>query len=42
VTWFAWDNYFGESKLEARASNWKNPRPIETLEDLLDLVEDKP
>ena len=42
VTWFAWDNYFGDSKLEARAENWKKPRSIVTLKDLLDLIENKP
>ena len=41
LAWFAWDNYFGDSKLEAGATNWKKPRPIKTLKDLLDLIENK-
>ena len=41
LNWYAWDNNFGDKRLEAKASNWKKSRHVCNLKDLLDLIENK-
>lgn len=38
LNWYAWENDNGASGMSAKASNWKEARPIKTTEDLLSLI----
>lgn len=42
LDWYLYDNGAGEKGFEAKASNWKTSKRIKSLEDLLDLIENKP
>ena len=42
LDWYLFENDAGEKGFEAKAANWKKGRKIKTLEDLLDLIENKP
>lgn len=38
LDWYSWENDNGAAKLEAKASNWQEPKPIVTTDDLLFLI----
>jgi len=38
LSWYAWDNELGEKELPAKASNWKEVKPIKSTSDLADLI----
>ena len=38
--WYLWDNDGGAREMKAKASKWKRRRPIRTLEDLEQLIND--
>lgn len=41
LDWFLYDNDAGRNGFEAKASSWKEMRKIQTIENLLDLIENK-
>ena len=38
LDWYSWENDNGAAKLKAKASNWKESKPIVTTDDLLSLI----
>lgn len=40
LDWFLWDNEAGKRAFEAQAASWTKPRPIKTLSDLYDVIND--
>ncbi len=41
LDWYSWENDNGAAKLKAKASNWKESKPIVTTDDLLSLIANK-
>lgn len=41
ISWYIYENACGERKFEAKASEAKEPKPIETIEDLFELLEEQ-